>query len=1349
MTNTEVFIYMKSDYYVGLDLGSGSVGWAVTDSDYHLLRSHGKALWGVRLFDTAKTAEERRVFRTSRRRLQRRNWRLNLLQQIFVDEINKIDDVFFRRLKESRYLPEDKHNTDGSIPDLPYSLFIDKSYTDKDYHRQFPTIYHLRKWLMETDTTPDIRLVYLAFHHMLKHRGHFLFSGSIDEIRNFNNVFKQLSDALRSEDLPFNYNFTEDQVEKAELLLKNSQLTKSQKKTLLIQLFNGKTPCEKAAYTLLAGGTAKLSDLLGDELLNDSEKPKISFTDASYDDYVDSLQSTLGERYHIIEALKAVYDWAVLADILKGFSSISEAKVATYEKHHNDLVYLKKLVKENLSVTDYKELFVKTNEKLTNYSAYIGMTKKNGKKQSLENKLCSKEDFYSYLKKNVLNRIADETKTEFLKAEIEYGTFLPKQTTKDNSVIPNQLHLYEFDRIIANLAERIPMLKEQKDKLRSLLTFRIPYYIGPLNGIVKNGERTNWMQRKSEGTIYPWNFSEIVDEEESARHFIQRMTNHCTYLPAEDVLPKYSPMYSRFMVLNELNNLRLDGQAISVPLKQQIFTELFMKKRKVTQKSLKQYLVREGIAKKEVEITGIDGDFKGSLTAYLDFKEKLTGMPLNTSDMEILVLNITLFGDDKRLLSKRLSRLFPKLTDKQRNSICNLPYRDWGRLSSAFLNELTAISPETGENWTILRTLWETNDNLMQILSDKYDFADAIEKQNQENGDFPQTLSYELIDRQPLSPAVKRQIWQTILIIRELCQAKKQPPKRIFIEMAREKQNTDRTVSRRKQLIDLYQSCKKEERDWINELNEKNDSDLRRDKLYLYYVQMGRCMYSGEPIELSDLWNDQKYDIDHIYPQSKVMDDSLDNRVLVKRTYNADKTDIYPIAEDIRKKQTSFWKMLLEKKFISEEKYHRLTRNTGFEPSELAGFIARQLVETRQSTKAVASILKQFLPDTEIVYVKAKTVSQFRQDFHFIKVRDMNDFHHAKDAYLNIVVGNVYFTKFTKNAMWYVKEHPGRSYNLQKMFTAGVVERNGQTAWTPGENGSINIVRQVMGKNNVIITRRSYEVSGGLFDQQLLKKGKGQVPVKSSDPRLRDIEKYGGYNKETGTYFTLVQSKDKKGNLIRTIEFVPLRLKDSLEKNEMAMKTYMAEEHGLNEPEILLSKIQIDTLFCIDGFYMWLSGRTGKQLVFKNANQLILSEKNTAALKKVLKFISRRKENKELQIYPSDELTNESLTQLYDQFLDKLKNTIYSSRLSAQIKTLEDKKEVFEQLSPEDKCTVLSEILHMFQCQSASANLKLIDGPGSAGILHLNSDITKCKHIQIIHQSPAGLYEQVLNLNQL
>ena len=69
------------DYFLGLDIGTGSVGWAVTDDQYNLLKANQKTLWGVKLFETANTAEERRIFRTSRRRLKRRNQRIKLLQQ--------------------------------------------------------------------------------------------------------------------------------------------------------------------------------------------------------------------------------------------------------------------------------------------------------------------------------------------------------------------------------------------------------------------------------------------------------------------------------------------------------------------------------------------------------------------------------------------------------------------------------------------------------------------------------------------------------------------------------------------------------------------------------------------------------------------------------------------------------------------------------------------------------------------------------------------------------------------------------------------------------------------------------------------------------------------------------------------------------------------------------------------------------------------------------------------------------------------------------------------------------------------------------------------------------------------
>lgn len=55
----------------------------------------------------------------------------------------------------------------------------------------------------------------------------------------------------------------------------------------------------------------------------------------------------------------------------------------------------------------------------------------------------------------------------------------------------------------------------------------------------------------------------------------------------------------------------------------------------------------------------------------------------------------------------------------------------------------------------------------------------------------------------------------------------------------------------------------------------------------------------------------------------------------------------------------------------------------------------------------------------------------------------------------------------------------------------------------------------------------------------------------------------------------------------------------------------------------------------------------------------------------------------------------------------------------------------------------------MFQCQSVASDLKLIEGPGKAGILVLNSNITKCKNICVINQSSTGIYEQVIDLQKL
>lgn len=92
---------------------------------------------------------------------------------------------------------------------------------------------------------------------------------------------------------------------------------------------------------------------------------------------------------------------------------------------------------------------------------------------------------------------------------------------------------------------------------------------------------------------------------------------------------------------------------------------------------------------------------------------------------------------------------------------------------------------------------------------------------------------------------------------------------------------------------------------------------------------MGKDAYTGEKIELDDLSKTEIYDIDHIYPRSKIKDDSLDNRVLTRKKINQGvKQDIYPLPAEIRNKMEGLWRQLKDKKLISEEKFYRLTRST-------------------------------------------------------------------------------------------------------------------------------------------------------------------------------------------------------------------------------------------------------------------------------------------------------------------------------------------------------------------------------------------------------------------------------------
>ena len=1362
----------EQEYYLGLDMGTESVGWAVTDLDYHLLRYRGKQMWGTRLFESAKTAEERRTFRAGRRRLGRRKQRIKLLEELFSEEITKIDPGFFLRLKESKFLLEDKKVQEK------YVLFCDEKYTDKEYFKQFPTIYHLRKDLIEGKGTYDIRLYYLAIHHILKHRGHFLFEGqNMRSITSFENVYGEICENLSDEygvDL-----FCDSEQELADIL-KNREMKVTAKTSALTKQFHvdNKEKGKKAIIKLLAGGTVALKDLFAEEGLADAEISKISFASASYDDDILALEDTIPEHIYIIQKIKMLYDWGVLANIIGKEKYLSFAKVDTYEKHKKDLTMLKKVIREYpcFSDEDYKAIFSDLDISHANYAIYVGKTSNSGKKKPTEKRKdinLSQEALCKFIV-GYLNRIPQEERNEdveYLLSEGEAGMLLPKQVAKSNGVIPYQLHLEELRAILVNLQKDYPSFatKDEEgwsscEKIEKLLTFRIPYYVGPLNDAHadKDYKKGNcWIVKKKDIPVLPWNFDEVVDKDESAKRFIRRMTNKCTYLIGEDVVAKDSILYSKYMVLNEINNLRIDQEKIDVALKQKIYKDIFENRKikgKITPKKIGEYLVREGIFEKgeQHEITGIDVECKSSLASYCDMKE-IFGTKVNT-DMpmiEDIIVSIVLFNDDKKILKNRLTKQYVetgRATDEEIARVIKKRYTGWGRLSAKFLQEIEGTNRETGETGTILHFLWETNDNLMQILSGKYTFLKEIEKMNQGMYDESGRISYEMVDELYVSPAVKRMIWQSLSIVKDVQRIMGHEPKKIFVEMAREKTNEGRTQSRKNKLLELYKNCKDEETDWIKEIGDADESDFRSIKRYLYYTQMGKCMYCGKRIDLHELMTTDTYDRDHIYPQSKTKDDSLDNLVLVCKEHNAEKSDEYPIDHNIQQKMAPFWNSLKEREFISKKKWGRLIRKDPLSADELASFVARQLVETRQSTKAVADILNRIFQETEIVYVKAGLVSDFRRDNDYIKVREINDYHHAQDAYLNVVVGNVYNTKFTRDPINFIKEAKPRDWSLNRMFNFDV-ERNGIIAWKRGKQGTIATVDEVMFQDlsklgRIQFTRYATETKGGLYDQMLMKKGKGQVPIKGSDKRLT-VEKYGGYNKAAGAYFMWVESDGKKGR-IRTMEFVPIYLVRELEKSEERKIQYCEEELGLKNPRILLDKVKFNSLLFVDGYPVHISGRTGKQLIMKNGVQLYVINELNAYLIKVIKYVNRNSQRTDkksnLPLTQYDGITASKNLEVYCYLLEKHRTNILKKRPASQVRVLQEGMDRFENLTPEEQCLVLYEILHLFQCRKVSADLKRLGGSGNAGILLMPKELSKFNSVKLIHQSPTGLTEQVIDL---
>ncbi|MGI5066435.1 type II CRISPR RNA-guided endonuclease Cas9 [Treponema putidum] len=1386
------------DYFLGLDVGTGSVGWAVTDTDYKLLKANHKDLWGMRCFETAETAEKRRLFRGARRRIERRRKRIKLLQELFSQEIAKIDEDFFQRMEESPFYAEDKTILQEN------TLFNDRDFTDKTYHKAYPTINHLIKAWIENKVKPDPRLLYLACHNIIKKRGHFLFEGDFDSENQFDTSVQALFEYLR-EDMELDIDADSKKIKE---ILKDSSLKNSDKQNRLNKLLGLKSSDKqkKALTNLISGNKANFADLYDNPDLKDAEKNSISFSKDDFDALSDELASVLGDSFELLLKARAVYNCSVLSKVIGDEQYLSFAKVRIYEKHKNDLTKLKEVVKKYFPI-EYRNIFgyKQSENNNCNYSRYLGVCK-SGSKKKVINKTASQEDFYKFLKDILLKR-SDVPEVNGILTEIEIGTFLPKQISKNNAEIPYQLRKIELEKILTNAEKFFSFLKQKdenglshSEKIIMLLTFKIPYYIGPINTSHKQYfPDRSWVIKKENAPqekITPWNFFDHIDKEKTAEAFITSRTNFCTYLIGESVLPKNSLLYSEYTVLNEINNLQIiiDGKNICyVKLKQKIYEELFKKYKKVTQKQISTFIKHEGICNKmdEVIILGIDKECTSSLKSYIELKNIFGKQvdEISTKNMlEDIIRWATIYdeGEGKTILKTKIKAEYEKYcSDEQIKKILNLKLSGWGRLSRKFLESITSEIPGFIEPVNIITAMRETQNNLMELLSSKFKFNENIKKINSGFEDAEKQFSYDgLVKPLFLSPSVKKMLWQTLKLVKEISRITQNPPKKIFIEMAKGAElEPARTKTRLKILQDLYNNCKNdadafssEIKDLSGKIENEDNLRLRSDKLYLYYTQLGKCMYCGKPIEIGHVFDTSNYDIDHIYPQSKIKDDSISNRVLVCSSCNKNKEDKYPLRSEIQLKQRVFWNFLQRNNFISLEKLNRLTRTIPISDDETAKFIARQLVETRQATKVAAKVLEKIFPETNIVYSKAETVSMFRNKFDIIKCREINDFHHAHDAYLNIVVGNVYNTKFTNNPWNFIKEKRDNpkiadTYNYYKVFDYDV-KRNNITVWE--KEKTIITVKTMLKRNTPIYTRQAACKKGELFNQTIMKKGLGQHPLKKECP-FSNISKYGGYNKVSAAYYTFIEYEEK-GNKIRSLETIPLYLEKDIQKSQDGLKGYLIDQLGKKEIKILVPKIKINSLLKINGFPCHITGKTGASFVLRPAVQFCCSNDEVLYFKKIIRFNEIRSQREKMgkTISPYEDLSFRSYIkenlckktkndeigekefydllqkknlEIYDMLLIKHKDTIYSKRPnSTTLDMLIKGRYEFINLKPEDQIRVMLEILKLFCTTREVIDLGLIKGKSAAGVTTLGKKISNLDSCILIYQSITGIFEKRIDL---
>ncbi len=1353
---------MKEVYNIGLDIGTSSVGYAMTDEKGRLLRFHKRPTYGSVLFEEAQTAKERRVNRSTRRRLARQRKRIKLLQALVAPDVCAADPAFFLRMNESFLWAEDS-KYEKFYAKLPKALFVDGTVSVET----LPTIYHIRNELVKSTKQADIRYVYLAMHHIIKYRGLFLMEGqTLSDIgaeapQKMQELLELLTDP---ESFVCGLAPAENAAKEICHTMENHSLRgMARKEQIQKLLYAGKKKESKEAAqslaSLLLGYKGSLKALIDYENQTDApEKTSLGAIEGETEEtYLAGMTEAQAE---VFTRILELYRWQLFAEIRQNGQTISDMMVARYEKHKADLKRLKKWIR-TYRKDEYVTLFRDDNNP-SGYAAYTHHLTSPARFQQEKFTRCRQEGakiksipegFYNKCrrilesKKIDLPENARAEANEMLEEMKADNVFLPLQRINLNGQIPNQIQAEELAKILDAQGKYYPTLRENREKILSICTFRLPYYVGPLYQD-KNSPFQKWIVRDMTQPAYPWNFFDVVNQTATAEGFIANLTNKCTYLPIEDVLPLHSLLYEEYLMLNELNRVRVKGNLIrDVQLKQRMLDELFAKNKSVSYKTFAKWLQLNSpyvdVTENDISGTQEPGKFTASLRTRYDLeKHGFTVNDQTTEQLETLVRWSTIF-EDRSILKKLIQEKYPDVTDTQLNFLVQRRYTGWGRLSEKLLTGV--LGEYENQPATIMDVLRATNENFMQVLNNpQYHFQEKIAKERlMELGEPKEEIEYDEIRKLQVSPALKRGIWTAVRIVKELIEHQGCHPHAIYLENTREEtpdEKKQRTQSRLNQVEQMYKelaedkTAEKVPSECWEVLKNCRDKKKLDDQQYLYLLQLGKSLYSGKPLDFDQL--STTTEIDHILPRCYIVDNSIENRALVLKGENQRKGDSLLLEDSIRDSQRPWWNYLRQKGLMGEKKFKNLTRSVVSEEDKQK-FIARQLVETGQMVQCVTELFKRYYPDVHVSGIKAGLSSELREQYGLYKIRELNDMHHAYDAFLAATMGN-----FVERFMPWLDNESSAAIRFRKAQGAkkdddkvdlsskhgmilarfsrdqvdadtGEIIRNAQqdicylkAVWGYHDGHVVFLKRQKSGK----ITEASRYRAGHASAKLPLKKG-------------MSCQRYGGFDSIKPAYIAAIsyqKGKQRAGALVN----VPIYLAEAIEKNPKVLVDYLEKDYpGV---QIIRSKILIRQKIEYEGNELTLGSCTETY----NAKELFLPTFLHPILAKIY--------NASCALTDADE---NQLNTLIDVLLEKLSSQypIYSGALKA----LEAKKSEILSLSIADKGKFIAETMKITSAGKEYAKYSTsLPKLGIADKGRLNNKLPHPEKIILIDQSITGLREK-------